>query len=114
MPKPVVDISELKGLVKQFDDNEKKREDIEHNRKIADAMNEADRLIEEIPWKLRQAAGKGEQRILVFKHYGSNYYSDLVEMSIINFCDSMGLGYSHYSGKDIESGHICEFLYVNF
>ena len=108
----VIDVNALREMVKRFDDNKEKRNQIKHNGEIKKVIEEAKRLIKTIPDRLSQAAKNGKQSILVLTHYGSEY-SYYTVRNIINFCDSQGLGYEYFLGKD-EKGNTCHFLYVNF
>lgn len=108
----VIDVNELRKIKKQFDSNKRKREKAEQNRKTVEAIQFAKRLIKKIPNQLRRAALKGEQNIEVLRHHFS-VYDEITAWKIIDFCNSNGLGYEHFMGKD-EKGNVCQFLFVNF
>ena len=56
----VIDVNELRELVKKFDDDKKKKIKAEHDRRIAKAIKAAQNIIKTIPERLRQAAKRGE------------------------------------------------------
>jgi len=109
----VIDVNELRELVKRFEDNKKKKIKAEHDRRIAKAIKAAQNIIKTIPERLRQAAKRGEYSVLVFQHYFSEY-DELTARKIMDFCNSTtGLGYEYFTTKN-ERGYNCKHLYVNF
>lgn len=111
----VVDVKELKNIVKRFEDDKDKRNKVIESRKITETIEQTKRLIEEIPKKLRRAAKNGEQSIIVL--YSSIFLAAhlyyLASKMIVDFCDSNGLEHENIPGKD-EKGNYCDVLYVNF